>query len=460
MNPSVNSQVKVAASPESSRPSERYRLPTPLRERALEVGKEVLERLADRSQVISVAAATASRQHRPSRPDWTSVDPGTGDSGLALAFGFLAKIDPSERWEAGAHAFLVPAVTTVAEVPFQPLGLVAGLTGLAFTVRYLSLDGRRHRKILRQLDEYIVARTRYLLEHTPPDGGIFPDSYDVVYGYAGIGRYLLRAAQDNPEAEAVLRDLLATLVRWSRRPPPEGFWTPPGKARPFELEDLPEKIHGYLTLGLAHGIPGPLALLALAHEAGISLAGLHEAAQAIVAELQSAMRVTPWGLDVPYHRFLAADLPPQAGPSRAAWCYGNPGVARAIQLAARAFGESEWFDLANALMLSALTRPEDVMQVISPTFCHGNAGLVQLLVRFLEDQAEPNPTLKQALETKVCQLIEAFDISAPFGYRNVERGEPPSDNPGLCSGAAGVALALLSITGESQPDWDELVLVS
>jgi len=257
-----------------------------------------------------------------------------------------------------------------------------------------------------------------------------------------------------------LRDLLATLVRWSRRPPPEGFWTPPGKARPFELEDLPEKAHGYLTLGLAHGIPGPLALLALAHEAKLGIDGLHDAAQALVRELQSAMRATPWGPDVPYHRFLAADLAPQASVSRAAWCYGNPGVARAIQLAARAFGEAEWFGLADSLMLSALTRPEGFMQVISPTFCHGEAGLVQLLARFLSDRGEPEPVLEQAFERRVDLLLEAFDMNAPFGYRNVERNEAPTDSPGLLSGAAGVALTLLSLTDPTSSDWDQLWLVS
>ncbi len=305
-----------------------------------------------------------------------------------------------------------------------------------------------------------IAPTRTVLEHTPADGGVFPESYDAVYGFAGIGRYLLRAAEDNPEAAAVLRELLTTLVRWSRKPPPEGFWTPPGKARAFELEDLPEKLYGYLTLGLAHGIPGPLALLALAHEARVGVDGLHDAAQALVTELQSAMRVTPWGPDVPYHRFLATDLAPQASLSRAAWCYGNPGVARAVQLAARAFGEAEWFRLADSLMISALTRPEEFRQVISPTFCHGEAGLVQLLARFLSDRSEPEPRLEQALASRVSRLIESFDENAPFGYRNLERGEAPTDSPGLLSGAAGVALTLLSLTDPADADWDEVLLVS
>jgi hypothetical protein len=456
----VNNQEKVSSTGASSRSAEPYRLPTPLRERAVTVGKEVLERLSDRSQVIQVATAPVPGRRTLSEPVWTSVDPASGDAGLALAFGVLGQFDPGERWETAAHTFLVPAVTAAADEPIQPLGLAAGIAGLAFTVRYLSLDGRRHRKLLAQLEQRIIAQTRLVLDHTPADGGVFPETYDAVYGFAGIGRYLLRAAEDNPEAEAVLRELLAALVRWSRKPPPEGFWTPPGKARTFELEDLPEKIHGYLTLGLAHGIPGPLALLALAHEARVGVDGLHDAAQALVTELQSAMRTTPWGPDVPYHRFLATDLAPQASLSRAAWCYGNPGVARAVQLAARAFGEAEWFRLADSLMISALTRPEEFRQVISPTFCHGEAGLVQLLARFLSDRSEPEPRLEQALASRVQRLLGSFDENAPFGYCNLERGEAPIDSPGLLSGAAGVALTLLSLTDPADADWDEVLLVS
>lgn len=192
MNP-VNSQEKVTATSAHNRPDEHYQLPTPLRERAMSVGKDVLERLADRSQVIRVATAPVPGQRTLSEPVWTSVDPASGDAGLALAFGVLGQIDPRERWEACAHAFLVPAVTAAAAEPFQPLGLVAGMAGLAFTVRHLA-QGRRHRKVLGQLDGHVIDRTRYVLQHTPPDGGIFPDSYDVVYGFAGIGRYLLRPA--------------------------------------------------------------------------------------------------------------------------------------------------------------------------------------------------------------------------------------------------------------------------
>lgn len=438
----------------------RSRLPTPMQERALDIGRDVLERLSDRSHVVQVATTPVPGRRTLSEPAWTSLDPASGDAGLALAFGFLGRIEPSERWEASAHSFLVPAVTAAAKEHVQPLGLVAGITGLAFTIRYLSLDGRRHRKLLAQLEQRITAQTRTVLEHTPADGGVFPESYDVVYGFSGIGRYLLNAARHNSEAETVLRDLLKVFVRWSSLAPPQGFWTPPGKVRPFELADLPEKAHGYLTLGLAHGIPGPLVLLALAHEAGVSVDGLRDAAQALVTELQSAMRVTPWGPDVPYHRFLAADLPPPASLARAAWCYGNPGVARAIQLAARAFGEAEWFRLADSLMISAMTRPEGFMQVIAPTFCHGEAGLVQLLARFLSDQREPDPRLEQLFESRVQRLLEAFDKSAPFGYRNLERGEAPTDTPGLLSGAAGIALTLLSLTDPVSSDWDELFLVS
>jgi lantibiotic modifying enzyme len=432
------------------------RLPEALRARARDVGQEVLSRLAERAQVIEITVSAS--KSRTSQPSWTSVDPATGDAGLALAFGYLARIDASERWEACAHTYLVPAVTTMAEAPFQPLGLVAGVTGLAFVVRYLG-QGRRHQRVLSQLDAHVNERTRYVLAHTPPEGGVFPDSYDVVYGFSGIGRYLLQAAADNPAAAALLRELLATLVRWSWLAPPQGFWTPPGKARAIDLADAPEKIHGYLTLGLAHGIPGPLALLSLAHETGIVVADLHEAARVLVDTLKRELNQTRWGPDVPYHRFLCDDVPPQ-GPARAAWCFGNPGVARAVQLAARAFGEAEWFALAEALMTSAMTRPEAAMQVISPTFCHGEAGLVQLLWRFVRDQPAPNPLLCQALERRVERLLAMFDANAPFGYRNRERSGPPCDVPGIISGAAGCALALLSVAGSVPADWDALMMVS
>src|SRR4030095_2026633 len=57
--------------------------------------------------------------------------------------------------------------------------------------------------------------------------------------------------------------------------------------------------HGNLNCGLAHGIPGPLALLALARLGGIEVAGLAEAIDGLAHWLSANRCDDQWGVNWP-----------------------------------------------------------------------------------------------------------------------------------------------------------------
>ena len=179
--------------------------------------------------------------------------------------------------------------------------------------------------------------------------------------------------------------------------------------------------NGNLNCGLAHGIPGPLAVMALALSDDAPIVGLHDAV-GVSAEWLTRHRCDDrWGINWP----AMVTLPDtQAGldePARAAWCYGTPGVARAIWLAGSALGDERLRALAVESMAGVYRRPIAVRQIDSPTFCHGVAGLLQITLRFWHDTGLP--LFAEAAADLTDQLIGAYEPDdSLLGFRSVEPG--------------------------------------
>src|SRR5207237_6489540 len=147
---------------------------------------------------------------------------------------------------------------------------------------------------------------------------------DVVSGLSGIGAYFLARADEDS-----LRPILERLVRLIRAEGSVPAWHTP----PELLTDEDAAAHpaGRLNLGLAHGLPGPLALLALSSNARLESAHVAEAIERASTWLVDHAVSDEWGINWP--AFVAVE-PDRAEdpPTRAAWCYGAPGVARALWL--------------------------------------------------------------------------------------------------------------------------------
>jgi hypothetical protein len=327
--------------------------------------------------------------------------------------------------------------------PSPSVGLLSGLAGLALAEH--KLNGLIHRAVKARL----FRATKTLLKEASTYGGVHPTVFDATYGLAGVGRCLLVLAVEDAEAEYLLREILCRLVVWSRRTTPEGFFTPASVVQPFELADRPELAQGYLDLGLAHGIPGPLALMGLTWAAGLREPGMERAAERLVRRIQQALHVTPYGPDVPYHRLPV--LQQTSGLSRTAWCYGNPGVARSLQLAAWGFTRPDWAALACELVRSAIKRPPELQGLLAPTFCHGLAGCLAVLLHFATEL--PDGEWKGAVNDVIERMLAYYKPDSTFGFQNQEKGMAALDDPSLQTGAAGAALALLAASGALGKSW-------
>ncbi len=220
---------------------------------------------------------------------------------------------------------------------------------------------------------------------------------------------------------------------------------------------------GHANSGLAHGIGGVLALLALAARNGTLVDGHHDAMRTILAWLDRWQEDTGRGPAWPYWVTRAelreGHLAPSS-PRRPSWCYGTAGLARALQLAALALGDTRRQIEAENTLVSALTDPAQLKATTDNGLCHGTAGLAHIAARMATD-AHPSTAGQlratiPALLTTVCPPGTDPADAALTMIRDEETG------PGFLNGAVGIALALQAPATAVPPRsaWDACLLIA
>ena len=153
----------------------------------------------------------------------------------------------------------------------------------------------------------------------------------------------------------------------------------------------------------------------------------------------------------------------QPSPARCAWCYGDPGIAAALLLAARGVGDAGWEQTAVALACRAAERPASETGVVNANFCHGAAGLAHLYNRMY--QATGEPKLGRAALSWLERTLDFYRLARDNGDSWVQGSndrakQEPWTGIDVVDGAAGVALVLLAATTAIEPAWDRMFLVS
>jgi len=390
-------------------------------------------------------------------PGWDQ-DLYTGAAGIALAHIEYAHAG-LESWHT-AHRWT--AVTVRGPVTADPgCGLHRGAPAVAFALHASGQLG--YAQALAVLDEHITTLTRHRLRRACEriDAGMLPAlrEYDLIRGLTGIGAYLLHRQLPPPGTPSspvrtsggLLGEVLAYLVRLTQPLVLEdgtvvpGWWT--GNA-PTD-EPSPDWLGGHGNLGLAHGIAGPLALLALAARRGIEVSGQTEAIGRICAWLdqwQMGTGTLAWWPELISRREYTAGTTTQAGPGRPSWCYGTPGLARAQQLAGRALGDPRRQRDAELALAGCLADHRQLAQLTDASLCHGWAGLLHTTYRVASDSAEP----------KRFNQRQVLDRARQFRYDQTR----PTDD-GLLIGVAGIQLALHTATTGTPPlsGWDACLLL-
>ncbi|WP_322751888.1 MULTISPECIES: lanthionine synthetase C family protein [unclassified Frankia] len=268
--------------------------------------------------------------------------------------------------------------------------------------------------------------------------------YDVINGLAGIGRVLLTAHTSGqtvgePGLLAALHALTHLLTPGPGTRP--RWWIPADRHPPTAA------IHpsGAATTGMAHGVAGPLAFLAVAHATGHTVPGQTTAIR-YAAEWLITWRIPGshrWPPTITGDQLDGRTTPLTPGRTDA-WCYGTPGIGRALTLAGHALTDPAITATGIAATCSLTDRPPCQWDTEGLALCHGTSGVLQSA--FTTSPA----TTKSAADC----IATTFDKDRPFGF---------TDQPGLLTGAAGTALALADhdqIPTTTAARWDSILLLS
>jgi hypothetical protein len=430
----------------------------------------VAEKLKDPSAAERAAARAAEQSQFPEFSRWSPPSIAQGNAGLALLWAYLDSCFPGHDWDVVGKLHLEEAVRSADLESTIGTGLFSGLSGLAFAGRELSRNGLRYRRMLTSLDQVIATETIALAARVRTSNGLSVGDFDVISGLSGIGAYLLSRHAETPVGAALANAVDAlTAQALSDNVPPRWF-TPADLL--YDESTRQMYPNGNLNCGLAHGIPGALAFLSLVRLSGLSFDRLDDAIVAIAEWLSSSRQDDAWGVnwpaavhleevrDVEGHTSLRAGDPAIApgGASRAAWCYGSPGVARALWLAGRALDRNDYRTQAISAMEAVFRRPISARMIDSPTFCHGVAGLLAITMRFARETHDT--MFFQESRRLAEQLLAHFEPDSLLGFRCIEYGNNQTDQPGLLDGAAGVAIVLLAASSGIEPTWDRIFLLS
>jgi hypothetical protein len=365
-----------------------------------------------------------------------------GLAGTALLHARLSAADPAFAVAAARHWDRAAQLIRRSNAPGA--GVFADRGGLAASLIIGSAmlpDPAPHHTAARQAARWLSASAGRTAETM---SGTSWAAYDVINGLAGIGRVLLAAhAAGHNESEPGLQAALHALTRMltPQEGPRPGWWVSAGR-HPSAVAVHPS---GAATTGMAHGAAGPLAFLATAYAAG-HITGGQEAAIRNASQWLLRWRIPGtwrWPPAITGDQLDGRESPPVPGRSDA-WCYGTPGIARALALAGHAIADSSITEAAAAAIDSLTWRPSGQWDTEGPALCHGAAGVLQ--------SAKTSLALADA---SASQIARDLSQERPFGF-------PTS--PGLLTGAAGTALALAdrgqlpatpACTG-----WDALLLLS
>ncbi len=333
----------------------------------------------------------------------------------------------------GAHEALRRATASGVSIA-AGASLFYGAPALTFVLAATDHRGLARARTITADGTATVARRRLDNAHRRIDQHQQPcyAEYDLIRGLTGLGVALRRLGD-----HVLLRQILDYLVRL----------TEPVNALPgWWCRNGPERAHpppagGHANFGMAHGIAGPLALLALTRRDGITVDGHTLAITRICRWLDAWQQDTTgmtWWPQTITRAELSRGTPAQQTPLRPSWCYGTPGISRAQQLAAHALRDKARQRLAEAAFTSCVTDPAQTRYLTDRGLCHGTAGLLATARRIASDAITPIP------------LTQAEDL-----HRQI--APAPGETAGLLDGTAGSDLVT---AGTSATSWDACLLLT
>lgn len=366
-----------------------------------------------------------------------------GNAGYALFFDVMSRFTQQDYSQEIVRDLQL-AAARFAYDKRPPLGLHWGLAGIGWVAAHLA--ERNPELDVGELCAVVDGRLLDALRQRP-----WPHPCDVRDGLAGMGLYAVKRIH-LPIGKQLLARIVEVLDETAQRSPmgltwpmPRGYWS--------IYEEGVEFPDGLYSLGVAHGIPGALAILAVAHSLGIERAR----ADRLLSEGfrwfagQSQERDGHPG----FPHFLKGAAP--VLDERFSWCVGNPGITSVLWWAARLWGDEDWQARTLGWTLRVAEEGLERSPGINANLCCGTSGTALIFMRLYHATGQ---SLFRDAALRWIQHTLALRTPGvgPGGFCFEMNPSRPSAN--LHFGAAGVALTLFAAASSAEPEWDQSFLFS
>ncbi|MCY8504112.1 lanthionine synthetase C family protein [Bacillus atrophaeus] len=391
-----------------------------------------------------------------------------GYPGICVFLGYMDKVFPEDGWDVVAHDYLTDLISLIQTNITYSLSLFNGLAGVLVALETCSRGGTRYTTIINQVLTLILENYKHYLSEDLlklKKEGVSASEYDVISGWTGVGRTLLHFDQISNKGDFSLKKALHDIAEYlllvssidtlSNKP----NWVISNENLPLDTEKKAYK-KGYFNSGMAHGISGVLAFLSILKKENYKIKNLELGIKNIQNWLLEKLKTHKGIHYIPNVIENEVVRNETFFNHRDAWCYGTPGVSRAIFLSGIALNDQRVKVQALELFKTFFSRDEKDRKIISPTICHGYAGILMLTLRMYKDTndrflAEKKHDILNEMLTFYSQL----SFSKFNNYELISGKIVEEKKVGLLEGSTGIALVLISFIFD-QDSWDKVFLIS
>ena len=315
------------------------------------------------------------------------------------------------------------------------IGMCKGVGNIAFSLRILNQKGMSVTHFLEYFENWM---TKYYYTHidlyyNKPTVPLF---YDSIYGLSGMLNYYLDYHVEQKKVIEGLLKYLIFLTKNNNDNVTNYFIMELPKYATEDTEEVP-----YLDFGMAHGIMGPLLVIAKARSLGFQVDGIENAIQILKTLYQEYTLVDGKGiLKFPiqlrigeYQNKKLINCSFNNG-----WCYGNGCIVYGLMRVAQFCENENELQFYKSALFKIMSQPIENNGFFEPIVCHGYGSVLMIQMSIYKKTKE---------EQFLINLEENIEATLKCHEEWLKK-DRYTKNYSLLEGAAGVILSLLKTMGE------------
>lgn len=207
-----------------------------------------------------------------------------------------------------------------------------------------------------------------------------------------------------------------------------------------------------VNLGLSHGMASIVIFLAEYYERTKDSKAKRLLQQSIKYYINNT---NPESFYSVYSNWIKIDDSSLLSESRLAWCYGDLGIAVALNRASLSLTDKNLFDFSTKILEKTTRRQYNNTQIKDASFCHGASG-ASYIYNYLY-QITGNEDYKKSAIYWLNDTIERVDTIDFEGSGQLN--DQLNDTYTILTGLSGVGLVLLASLENKKDSWSEILLL-